>query len=58
MSVKSESIVTVPVGGVLELECEAVGGPPPSIKWYHRNNLLQEVSIWTVKFPINLVAKL
>ncbi|XKL63917.1 hypothetical protein PGB90_006281 [Kerria lacca] len=42
MSVKSESIVTVPVGGVLELECEAVGGPPPSIKWYHRNNLLQE----------------
>lgn len=44
MSVKNDPIIKVPIGGVLELECEAVGSPPPQVKWVHRNNLLQEVS--------------
>lgn len=44
MSIRNDPIIKVPIGGVLELECEAVGSPPPSVQWYHRKNVLLEVS--------------
>lgn len=44
MSITSDSVIKVPIGGALELVCEAVGSPPPNMKWYHKRKLLQEVS--------------
>lgn len=43
ISMKSDAVVTSPAGRVLELECEAVGSPPPSIKWHHGTNIVTEV---------------
>ncbi|XP_065224526.1 neural/ectodermal development factor IMP-L2-like [Planococcus citri] len=45
ISMRSDPVLTVPTGTAVELECEAVGSPPPSIKWHHGSNQVTEAEI-------------
>lgn len=44
VSIKSDPVISIPTGGSFEIECEAAGSPPPSVKWTHEQNFISEVS--------------
>lgn len=56
ISIKNDTLIKVPAGASLQLECEAVGSPPPTLRWHHADTLISEVSTVLLNANVQVLA--